>query len=139
MTSTPAAGSDWPGRRLGLPASGPRSIGRIGRRLLAIVIDWGLALLISWIFFRQSGGGTDGFITLGIFAALQIVFLMLIGGTVGHLVCRMRLVPVTGGRLAWWRPIPRTLLLCLVIPAVIWDRDQRGVHDRWSGTLLVQV
>jgi len=32
----------------------------------------------------------------------------------------------------------RTVLLCLFIPAVIWDRDQRGMHDRLAGTVLVR-
>jgi hypothetical protein len=30
------------------------------------------------------------------------------------------------------------VLLCIVIPAVIWDSDQRGMHDRLSGTVLVR-
>jgi hypothetical protein len=33
----------------------------------------------------------------------------------------------------------RSLLLCLGVPALIWDRDQRGVHDRVPGTVLVRV
>jgi uncharacterized RDD family membrane protein YckC len=133
-----ASAPDWPGKRLGLPAEGPRSIGRLGRRLVAILIDWGAALLISFAFFRTSQG-TDAFVNLAVFAVLQIAFLELVGATPGHLICRMRLVPVTGGRLVWWRPIWRTLLLCIVIPAVIWDRDQRGVHDRAAGTMLVRI
>jgi len=33
----------------------------------------------------------------------------------------------------------RTLLLLLLVPAVIWDRDGRGLHDKLAGTLLVRV
>jgi hypothetical protein len=50
----------------------------------------------------------------------------------------MRVVPVAGGYLGPWRPFARTALLCLVIPAVIWDTDQRGMHDRLVGTVLVR-
>lgn len=121
-----------------MPEHGPRSIARLGRRIVAILVDWGIALLLSFAFFRTAQG-TDAFVNLGLFAAIQIVFLLLIGATPGHLLVRIRLVPVTGGRTAWWRPVWRTVLLCLVIPAVIWDRDQRGVHDRSAGTLLVRV
>jgi hypothetical protein len=32
--------SRWPGERLGLPAEGPRSIARLGRRVAALFIDW---------------------------------------------------------------------------------------------------
>lgn len=133
-----SASAEWPGKRLGLPEEGPRSIARLGRRILAILIDWGAALLISFAFFRTSTG-TDALVNLAVFAVMQILFLEVIGGTLGYLVTRMRLVPVAGGRLRWWQPIWRTVLLCVVIPAVIWDRDQRGVHDRWARTMIVRI
>lgn len=123
----------WPGERLGLPEQGPRSVGRLGRRILALIIDWGLALLISFAFFNY-----DPWANLLIFAIGQIVFLTLLNGSIGHLITGLRLVPLAGGWVGWWRPWVRTLLLCLVIPAVIWDRDQRGLHDRAAGTVLVR-
>jgi uncharacterized RDD family membrane protein YckC len=33
----------------------------------------------------------------------------------------------------------RTLLLCLVIPAVVFDPDQRGAHDKAAGTVVVRL
>jgi uncharacterized RDD family membrane protein YckC len=33
----------------------------------------------------------------------------------------------------------RTLLLVLVIPALVWDRDYRGLHDRAAGTVVINV
>lgn len=134
----------WPGERLGLPEEGPRSIGRIGRRILAIVIDWGLATLIAVAFFNYDPWalpaemGLTHFAPMLIFAIAQIVFLTLVNGSVGHLIAGLRVVPLAGGWVGWWRPWVRTILLCLVIPAVIWDRDQRGLHDRAAGTVLVR-
>lgn len=127
------AASDWPGRRLGLPATGPRSVGRIGRRIAALAIDWGTAVLVSVAFFQY-----QAWATLAIFAVVQVVFLLTLNGSPGHLLLGLRVVPVAGGYLGLWRPFARTLLLCLVIPAVIWDRDQRGMHDRLIGTVLVR-
>jgi RDD family len=127
------SGGDWPGRRLGLPESGPRSIARPGRRIGALCLDWALAVIVSVAFFAY-----DPFATLAIFAVAQVVSLLTVSGSVGHLVFGMRVVPVAGGYLGAWRPFVRTLLLCLVIPAVIWDRDQRGMHDRLAGTVLVR-
>jgi hypothetical protein len=127
------ASDDWPGRRLGLPQSGPRSIARLGRSIGGLVIDWLPAYLISYAFF-----GGDVWVTLALFAALQVVFIALVSGSIGHLVFGMRVVPVTGGWVGVLRPVMRTLLLCIVIPAVIWDQDQRGMHDRLSGTVLVR-
>lgn len=139
MTSaTASADNRWPGERLGLPETGPRSVGRFGRRLVGIVIDWGVAYLLSWAFF-PTDLGTDPFITLGLFAALQYVFLIVVNGSLGHLIVRLRVVPLAGGYLGLWRPLVRTLLLGLGIPALIWDRDQRGLHDKAAGTVLVRV
>ncbi|MGX5680310.1 RDD family protein [Schumannella luteola] len=125
--------SDWPGKRLGLPEHGPRSVGRLGRRIAALAIDWGTAVLVSIAFFAY-----DPWATLGVFAVAQIVLLLTANGSVGHLILGLRVVPVAGGYLGVWRPFARTALLCLVIPAVIWDKDQRGMHDRLCGTVLVR-
>jgi uncharacterized RDD family membrane protein YckC len=129
------APTDWPGKRLGLPEAGPRSIGRFGRRLGALVVDWGIAYLLSFAFFRPD---TFGFATLGIFGVLQVVFLLIVNGSFGHLIFGLRVVPVVPGYLGVWRPFVRTILLMLFIPAVIFDRDQRGLHDKVAGTVLVR-
>jgi hypothetical protein len=46
---------------------------------------------------------------------------------------------MAGGRIGVRRPVVRSVLLVLVIPAVVWDLDQRGLHDRVAGTILVRV
>ena len=133
MPTQPPADVEWPGQRLGLPQTGPRSIARFGRRIGAIAIDWGTAVLVSIAFFSY-----DAWATLAVFALAQVVFLLTANGSIGHLILGMRVVPIAGGYLGVWRPFVRTILLCLVIPAVIWDRDQRGMHDRLAGTVLVR-
>jgi len=133
VVSTPALPDSWPGRSFGLPPSGPRSVARFTRRVVALAIDWGFAVIVSITFFNY-----EPFATLAVFATVQIVLLLTANGSLGHLLIGMRVVPIAGGYLGWWRPIVRTLLICLVIPAVIWDRDQRGAHDRLAGTVLVR-
>lgn len=135
MPDAASQSTDWPGKRLGLPESGGRSIGRFGRRVAAIAIDWAIAYLIVFAFLRPD---PFGFKVLGLFAVIQVVFLLLINGSIGHVILGMRVVPARPGYLGVWRPIVRTILLCLVIPAVIFDKDQRGLHDRWVGTILVR-
>lgn len=89
-------------------------------------------MLVSAGFFQY-----DSIATLGVFALTQIVFLIFVSGSIGHLVFRMRVVPISGGWIGAWRPMVRTLLLCFLIPALVWDRDQRGLHDKAAGTVLV--
>jgi uncharacterized RDD family membrane protein YckC len=128
------APSRYPGERLGLPEAGPRSVGRVGRRIAAIAIDWAIASLLSFAFFSY-----DSWATISIFAVLQIVFIPTLGGSVGHRALGRRVVAVRGGWVGVWRPIVRTLLLCIVIPALVWDSDQRGFHDKIAGTVLIRA
>ena len=89
-------------------------------------------MLVSVGFFQY-----DALATLGIFALTQILFLIFVSGSIGHVVFQMRVVPIAGGWIGAWRPIVRTVLLCFLIPALVWDRDQRGLHDKVAGTILV--
>ncbi|MBD3756640.1 MAG: RDD family protein [Microbacterium sp.] len=132
MTADPLDNS-YPGERLGMPAVGSGSVARPGRRIAALAIDWAAAVLISIAFFAY-----DSFATLVVFAAVQILFLPTLGGSPGHRLVGLRLQLVGGGWVGLWRPIVRTALLVLVIPAVIWDADQRGLHDKAAGTVLVR-
>ncbi len=129
--------SEWPGERLGLPESGPRSIARIGRRFAAIAIDWGIALVLTLLFPAEGGAAT--FTTLGIFAVMQMLFIPTLGGSIGHRILGLRVVPIAGGWIGLWRPAVRTLLLALVIPVLVWDSDQRGFHDKIAGTVLIRA
>ena len=133
MNQQQNSNDQWPGKHIGLPAEGPRSIARLGRRLVALAIDWAFAVVVSIAFFDY-----DALATLAVFVTAQIVLLITANGSFGHLIMGMRVVPLAGGTLSFWRPIVRTLLMAIVIPAVIWDADQRGMHDRLAGTLLVR-
>ena len=130
--------SRWPGERLGLPNTGRGSVGRVGRRLAAIAIDWASAMLIALLFTPYESVAYTWVVPL-VFAVLQIVFIPTIGGSIGHRLLGMHLVPLTGGWIGLWRPVVRTLLLMIVLPAVVWDSDQRGFHDKIAGTVLIRA
>ncbi|CAN5506282.1 RDD family protein [Microbacterium sp.] len=122
-----------PGQRLGLPATGSGSIARPGRRIGALFIDYGAAYLISGFF------DWDALAILTIFALIQILFLPTLQGSPGHRILGMKLTRLDGSWVGLLRPIVRTALLIVVIPAVIWDADQRGLHDKAAGTVLVRA
>ncbi len=126
-------GLGYPGERLGLPEQGRGSVGRVGRRLVAITVDWLACLVISTSF-----ADGDPWATLAIFAVVQVLTVGTVGSSPGHALLGLRVQRVSGG---WAGPLPalvRTVLLCLVLPAVVYDRDQRGLHDRAAATVLVR-
>lgn len=135
----------YPGERLGLPSSGPGSVARVGRRIGALVIDYAAATMIATAFlgFDQfalpSEAGLSQFGPMLVFAVLQVLFIPTAGGSPGHRILGMRVVRLDGGWVGLWRPIVRTLLLIIVVPAVIWDADQRGIHDKAVGTILIRA
>lgn len=133
MLDAAAAPSDWPGKRLGLPPSGPRSIAGFGRRLAAIAVDWALASLAGFLLFPG-----ERFAPLIVFAVLQYAFIVTVSGSVGHLLLGLRVVPTVPAWIGLWRPFVRTLLLCLLLPALIWGPGQRGLHDQLAATVLVR-
>ena len=134
MTASPLPiPPEWPGQRLGLPEAGSRSVARFGRRLGGIAIDWGMAVALSAAFFAY-----NSIVTLLLFVGLQVLFSIVINASIGHAVLGMRVVPLAGGLLGVWRPVVRALLIALVIPAIVWDENQRGVHDRAAGTILLR-
>lgn len=152
------AAGDAPARgvRLGLPPAGSGALAPLGRRAAALVIDWLACLLISGAFFAVD---PDAFIlsrgsslaTLGIFALENVLLVGSIGFTLGHRLLGLRVrrvfVPRAGEVVdpVWATAAPgflsalvRTVLLCLVIPAAVWDGDGRGLHDRAAGTAIVR-
>lgn len=135
----------YPGQRLGLPESGSRSIARPGRRIGALVIDYVAATIIATGFLGYdqfalpTEAGLTQFAPMLVFAVLQILFIPTAGGSPGHRILGMRLVRLDGSWIGLWRPIVRTLLLVVVVPAVIWDTDQRGLHDKVIGTVLIRT
>jgi uncharacterized RDD family membrane protein YckC len=135
---------EYPGQRRGLPRDGRGSIARPGRRIGALLIDVVSAGLVGFAFFSTPDPVTgvpfaNPIAANVIFFAVQILFIPLIGGSPGHRLMGMRLELASGGWVGMWRPIVRTVLLALIIPAVVWDADQRGLHDKIVGTVLVRT
>lgn len=137
---------EWPGHRLGLPEHGPGSIARFGRRLCGIIIDWVIALVIARGLFQvplpfseHTATGGQNFIVLAIFALMNLLLVGTLGTTIGHRFMGLQVRNVTGGRATFVQALVRTALLCLAIPAVIWDRDSRGLHDKVPNTVIVRT
>lgn len=172
LEGTPGEPSPSRGSGLGLPPRGPGSLATLGRRVLALMVDWLLSLAVASQLFPDASAPAPGLLaadptaTLAIFALSTTLLVATLGTSVGHRllglrVLRVRDLPapatspgpasgsapdaVTGppGPAAVRPPglvaaLVRTVLLCLVIPPVVWDREGRGMHDAAAGTVLVR-
>lgn len=154
--SLTAAGVEfgYRGERLGLPETGPGSLAGLGRRFVAIAIDWAASLLVVRLLFAELTYGSPayGMATLAIFGFEIFVLTWMSGASFGQRLLSIQIRrldqlavasgsgtdgPVAGIGLA--AAAFRTILLCLLIPALIWDRDGRGLHDKAAGTACVRT
>jgi uncharacterized RDD family membrane protein YckC len=143
LSGARAAGADlgYPGERMGLPEEGPGSVAGYGRRLVALIVDWLVAMLVAQIASAvlHWGPTTRSFATLVIFGVLSWLLTAIFDTTIGKRLAGLR-VAVTGSpgeRVGFLGSLERAVLLVLLIPAVLWDRDHRGLHDRAARTVVV--
>lgn len=124
-----------------LPVSGSGSRAPLGRRAGALVVDWLLSLLIAGALTGHNpfAPGHNSFVTLAVFGAEYLILVSLLGFTVGMRLFGIRIMAMNGGRLAPVWVLVRTALLLLVVPAVIYDRDYRGLHDRAADSVVVRL
>jgi hypothetical protein len=125
--------SAYPGQRLGLPERGPGSVASMPRRVAALLIDWLLCMLIAyWLTGSQ-------FWTIAVFAIEVWVLTALTGLTAGKRLVSIRAVKMTGGPIGFRWSLLRTAILLTVVPALLTDRDLRGLHDRAADTIVVRI
>ncbi|MFD9306818.1 RDD family protein [Streptomyces sp. NPDC060048] len=129
----------YPGKQLGLPQQGPGSVARFGRRFGAVLIDWLACQLIAYGLITGRDWTGAGNWTLGLFVVLSILTVGTVGFTPGKRILGIRVIRQDGSRLGIGRVVLRTVLLALVIPALVWDRDGRGLHDRVSHAVQVRI
>ena len=91
-------------------------------------------MIVSQAFF--AGNSTA---TLIIFALQQWILVATIGYSVGHRVLGLQVRRLDGQYVGLWRSLLRVALILLVIPATIWDGDNRGLQDKAAGTVLVRI
>lgn len=125
------------GQRLGLPEEGRGSVSSFGRRLGATFVDWMLAQSIARGLLEAEGHRLS-FATLGIFALMNLLLVPTIGSGIGGRLFGIRVARMDGRHPSPPATLLRTALICVVIPALVWDRDTRGLHDKIIETVVVR-
>jgi len=134
------------GQRLGLPEDGRGSVAGFGRRLVALLIDWVACLLVVRLALPGLVATSDpaapadtgyGLVVLAAFGVEVTLLTWLLGASFGQQIMRLSVRRVDGSPLGLGRAVVRTALLCTAVPALVWDRDGRGLHDRAVGSVCV--
>ena len=113
----------------------------LGRRFAALMVDW----LACYFIVAGSTGGLGAmapnrsltvlalfFFEIAILSALQ-------GATLGHKIFGIRIVRFAdGGAISPIQALIRSGLLVTVIFAITFDENGRGMHERFSGSVLTR-
>ena len=136
----------YPGQHFGLPESGPGSIAGWSRRFVALLIDWIACSLIAIAFFYHPHAGHAGSVlteprlwTPLVFGIEDFLLTAFTGFTIGKRLLGLRVLRLDGRPVGLQRAFVRTLLLMLVVPAMMMDRDLRGLQDKAAGTAVIRL
>jgi uncharacterized RDD family membrane protein YckC len=109
--------------------------------MAALFVDWMLSLVVAAFITAElhMGGQTKSLMTLAVFGAETWVLTGLMGTTIGKRVFGLHVARLDGRPVGLIWSFVRTALLLVVVPALLWDRDYRGLHDRAANTVVVRV
>jgi uncharacterized RDD family membrane protein YckC len=150
LSGLAAAGVDtrpdggWRGRRWGLPPEGPGAVATTGSRVASFALDVVFSALIGGLVNGLLADSTDtqrSLVGNAAFAVQVLLLTALTGQSLGKRVLGIRVVRLAtqDGPPGFLPAAIRTALVMLVVPAVIMDRDGRGLHDKAAGTLVLRT
>lgn len=114
------------------------------RRVLALIVDWLASTLVVVLILGPAGWSENPYSSLyvlGVYALENTVLTALAGGSFGKLATRLRTVRADGSGAPpdLLRSLLRSVLICLVIPPLVFRPDGRGLHDMLAGTATVPL
>jgi uncharacterized RDD family membrane protein YckC len=108
------------------------------RRIIALFVDWIISTLVVIGFVGPHAYAHDpasSWLVLGVFAVEVAVLTALAAGSFGQLLAGIRVFTTEGRPLNLLLSVVRTLLICVVIPPLIFRSDSgRGLHDLAVGS-----
>jgi len=108
----------------------------IAKRFGALFLDWILCLLVSGFFVADLRTAT--WEPLAVLVAEYALFLGIFTQTPGMRLAKIRCVAYADGQpIGIPRGALRGLLLCFVVPALIMDKERRGLHDKAANSVIV--
>jgi len=114
----------------------------LGRRMSALMVDW----LACYFIVAASAGGLGkmapnrSWTVLALFFAEVAILSALQGASLGHRIFGIKIIRFAdGGAITPVQALIRSALLVTVIFAITFDENGRGMHERFSGSVLTRV
>ncbi len=85
-----------------------------------------------------TGRGLNQWTTMAVFLLEATLLTALMGGSFGQLVCRVVVARMDAKPVNLLQALLRTFLICLVVPPLVFNRDQRGLHDLAARTVTLR-
>lgn len=125
---------------MGLPEDGSGSVATWLARVAALVIDWFASLGVATVVSagRNFETGSLDWYTPLVFLIEVSVLTALVGGSFGQVVLRIAVLRLDRRPINLLQALLRSALILLVIPPVVFNRDNRGLHDLAVGTVVVR-
>jgi uncharacterized RDD family membrane protein YckC len=114
----------------------------LGRRMSALMVDW----LACYFIVAASAGGIGqmapnrSWTVLALFFAEIAILSALQGASMGQRIFGFKIIRFSdGGAITPVQALIRSALLITVVFAITFDENGRGLHERFSGTVLTRV
>ena len=114
----------------------------LGRRMSALMVDW----LACYFIVAASAGGLGAmapnrsWTVLALFFAEVAILSALQGASLGHRIFGIKIIRFAdGGAITPVQALIRSALLVTVIFAITFDENGRGMHERFSGSVLTRA
>lgn len=104
------------------------------RRVGALFIDWASSLLVTAFILQGLDGSASQWLPLVVFWLHTSVGVALTGASFGQAILRIRVHTLDNRPLTLLRSLQRQLLICLVVPPLVFRQDGRGLHDIWTNS-----
>ncbi len=102
------------------------------RRIAALFLDWFACYGVAFFILRDVQHPAFGLLTTIVFLLESAFGVALSGASFGQMLVRIRVHRLDGRPLTLLRALQRQLLVCLVIPPLVFREDGRGLHDLWT-------
>ena len=102
------------------------------RRIGALLVDWLACYGVALFILQDIQHPAFATLTIVVFWLESAFGVALTGASFGQAVLRIRVHTLDGRPLNLFRALQRQLLVCLVIPPLVFRDDGRGLHDMWT-------